>query len=265
MLRIFKIYSLYFIQSLKTRMAYAGDFFALLSASILITISGLLFIVFLVDGSSIKSIGDWSKDEILFIYGLSTVATSLFSFVAKNLYSFSDRWIIQGEFDRVLVRPLNSLCQVLFESFNLESIGSLIVGFGIIAYSSLGLDLQFGLIDYLWLLLSTLAGGVIITCVFIIVTSVSFHFEDRVGLSPPVFNMMMFSRYPLPIFNNAVQFLLMWILPFGFVGFFPATHFLNRQGFELYCYGTPLMALVLVVLANIFWEFGVSRYSSVGN
>ncbi|MCB0317839.1 MAG: ABC-2 family transporter protein [Bdellovibrionales bacterium] len=265
MLRLFKIYTLYFAQSLKTRLAYAVDFLALMFASMIITASGILFVVFLIDGKNVTSIGSWSRDEILFIYGISTIATALFSFVSSNLYQFGERWIIQGEFDRVLVRPLNSLCQVLFESFNLESIGSLVVGFGIVFFSAGRLDISFSLLDYIWLILSTISGGVIITSVFVIVTSFSFHFEDRVGLSPPVFNMMMFSRYPLPIFNKGVQFLLMWILPFAFAGFFPSTHFLNRNGFELYCYATPVMAVILTFIANLFWNFGVSRYSSVGN
>ena len=265
MLRLLKIYSLYLVQSLKTRMAYAGDFFVLMAASMLTITAGLLFIIFLIDGQNVDSIGTWSRNEILFIYGLAAVPTSLFSLVSRNLYGFGERWIVQGEFDRVLVRPLNSLCQVLFESFSLENIGSLLIGIGIIVYSSTRLDLQLETIDYLWLLVSVISGAVIVTCIFVIVTSLSFHFEDRVGLAPPVFNMMMFSRYPLPIFNSAIQFFLMWVLPFGFVGFFPATHFLDRPGFELYCYGTPLMALILIVLANVFWKFGVSRYSSVGN
>ena len=71
--------------------------------------------------------------------GCSTISTALFGILAPNLYSFGDRFVIQGQFDRVLLRPVNSLCQVLFESFNVESVGSLLVGIGLFLYSSNGI------------------------------------------------------------------------------------------------------------------------------
>ena len=35
---------------------------------------------------------------------------------------FPDRYLIEGRFDRVLVRPVASVFQVLFEAFRLESL-----------------------------------------------------------------------------------------------------------------------------------------------
>jgi ABC-2 type transport system permease protein len=93
----------------------------------------------------------------------------------------------------------------------------------------------------------------------------SFHFEDRLGISSPVFNLVTFGRYPITIFNSTIQFILKWVLPFAFVAFFPATHFLHREGFEVLCYSTPVVAVVTALLASLVWQFGVSKYSSTGN
>ncbi|RMG44418.1 MAG: ABC transporter permease, partial [Candidatus Dadabacteria bacterium] len=87
----------------------------------------------------------------------------------------------------------------------------------------------------------------------------------RIGIAPPFYNMIAFGRYPLPIFNDIIQFILRWIVPFAFVAFYPATHFLNRSGFETFCYATPVVAIVLVFLARLFWQLGVARYSSTGS
>jgi len=260
-----EVYAAYFAQFLKARLAYRVDFFAAIFANMLVTLSGLLFILFLMDGEVVVTLGGWRRDEVLFIYGYSMISLAIFSSVAPNLYRFGDRYIIQGEFDRVLLRPLNSLSQVLFESFNLESLGSLLVGLGVVFYTAKNLLLEFGVIDYLWLFFSSAAGAAILLSVFVSVASLSFHFQDRLGISAPVYNLINFGRYPLPIYNKLIQFILRWVVPFAFVAFYPATHFFKKEEFYFYCYLTPLVALVCVMIAAFLWRFGVSRYSSTGN
>lgn len=264
-MRNLEILTAYFIQFLKSRMEYKGDFFASIFANILVAASGLLFVLFLIDGSVVTEIKGWSRAEVLFIYGYSMIPMSLFNIVAPNLYRFGDKYIIEGQFDRVLLRPLNSLQQVLCESFNLESIGSFFVGLIVLFYSASSLGIALSIFDYLWLLGSSVSGAVLLVGVFVILSSLSFHFEDRLGVSAPVFNLISFSRYPLPIFNNLVQWVLRWVVPFAFVSFYPATHFLTREGFAFYCYFSPIMAGIVLALAAFSWQFGVSRYCSTGN
>ena len=264
-MRAISIYSAYFVQFLKARLEYRGDFFASLLANSLVAISGLLFIVFLIDGENVADLQGWQRAEILLIYGLSMISMSLFQIVSRNLYRFGEQYIIEGKFDRVLLRPLGSIPQVLFESFNLESLGSMLVGVLLFFTSASTLNLELGVLDYAWLLISALSGGIILVAVFVFLASLSFHFEDRLGIGAPVFSMIAFSRYPLPIFNQAIQFILRWIIPFGFIAFYPATHFLQRDSFRFYCYFTPVMALLASAVAFFGWRFGVSRYTSTGN
>jgi len=260
-----RIYLSYFGQFLMARMSYKVDFIFSLFANILAAASGLLYILFLIDGRSVSSIQGWSRDEVLFIYGYSMVSMSIFGMFAWNLYQFGDRYIIQGQFDRVLLRPVNTLFQVLFESFNLDSLGTLITGLGVVVYSVHQLPIHFGFADLLWFILSSVAAGIIVLGVFVSVASISFHFEDRIGISAPIYNLTTFGRYPIPIFHRVLQFILSWILPFAFVAFFPSTHFLRREGFAFYCYFTPVMAVLTSLVASVAWKFGVSRYSSTGN
>ncbi len=263
--RSIAVYCLYFAQFLKSRLAYRWDFLASILANLIVSVSGLLFVLVLMTGGGVATLKGWTLEEVLFLYGYSMVAMAMFTTFAPNLYRFSDRYIIQGQFDRVLLRPLNSLFQVLFESFNLEAVGGLSVGLVLITYSSLKLRLTFSLFDCLWFVVSGLCGGVILLSVFIFLASLSFHFEDRLGVAAPVFGLISFARYPLPIFNEVIQFILRWVVPFAFVAFYPATHFLGRHDFAFYCYFTPVMAIITGTVAWKAWEFGVSRYASTGN
>ncbi len=263
--RTLYIYGLYFLQFFKARMSYRGDFIASLLTSVVVSVSGMLFVFFLIDGETVKSLKGWGRAEVLFIYGYSFLATALFSTVAPNLYGFGDKYVIQGQFDRVLLRPLSTLPQVLFDSFNLESLGNLIVGGLILNYAKDLLAISFSPLDWLWLVVSAFSGAVILLSVFVILSASSFLFEDRLGISAPFFNLLNFARYPIAIFNRTIQLVLSFVIPFAFVAFYPATHFFSRGGYESYCYATPLVAVIFAALAYYSWNFGVSRYSSTGS
>lgn len=264
-MKAFKIYYAYFLQFLKTRLEYKKDFFVGIFANLIATLSGLLFIYLLMDGKVVPSLKGWSREEILFIYGYSMISMAFFSTVSRNLYGFGDRYVIQGQFDNILMRPLNSLCQVLFESFNLDVIGSFFLGVFLIVKSSHNLGLSFQIFDSFWIIFSGFCGGVIVLSVFVALASFSFHFEDRVGIMPPFYSLIHFSRYPLSIFSNVIQFILSFIVPFAFASFYPATHFFDKKGYEVFCYMTPVVALICASVAYAFWQFGVSKYSSTGN
>lgn len=264
-MRTLTIYSLYFLRFLKARLAYRTDFVVSLISGALVAASGLLYILVLVDGKVIPDLKGWSREEVLFIYGYSMLATGLFGIISPNLFNFADRYIIQGQFDRILLRPLNTLCQVLFEAFNLEALGNLLVGMAVFVYAKRKLSMTFDLPDFIWLFASSISGAVILLSVFVILSSMSFHFEDRFGIAPPFYNLITFARYPLPIYNNVIQFILRWVVPFAFVAFYPATYFFSKKGFEFFCYFTPVMALLSLSIAILCWRFGVSRYESTGS
>ena len=108
-------------------------------------------------------------------------------------------------------------------------------------------------------------GVVIYLSVFVILSSLSFWFEDRVGVSPPVFNMIPFGRYPITIYNSFLQFLLSWIIPFSFASFYPTTYFLGRNEFGLFFAIVPLVSFCFLILALIIWNCGVRGYQSTGS
>ncbi|MBP9839264.1 MAG: ABC-2 family transporter protein, partial [Proteobacteria bacterium] len=84
-------------------------------------------------------------------------------------------------------------------------------------------------------------------------------------ISAPIFNLINFGRYPISIFNRVIQTILTCIVPFAFVAFYPATHFLNHSGYQVFCYATPIVSIVCIFVARYFWEIGVANYSSTGS
>ena len=263
MKRHFRLFALYFAQYAKVRLAYKADFFIAVFSSMTATVLGFGFMLVLF--SKIPKLQDWSFYEVFFLYGFSLIPLGLFNVISWNLYEFGDIYIIQGRFDRLLLRPASTLFQVIFEKFRLESLQEVVTGTAVVAVSARQLHLAWRALDSFWFLLMVICGAVIYLAVFLILTSVSFWFEDRVGIVPPVFNMLTFGRYPLTIYNVFVQFLLSWIIPFAFASFYPTTHFLGRRAFAPYFYLVPAVAAGFFLLAVCIWNKGVANYSSTGS
>jgi ABC-2 type transport system permease protein len=261
--RHLRLFLLYFAQYAKVRLAYKADFIIAFFSSMAATVLGFGFVLVLF--SKIPKLQDWSFYEILFLYGFSLIPLGIFNVVSWNLYEFGDIYIIQGRFDRILLRPVDTLFQVIFEKFRLESLQEVATGILVIAICARRLNLSWSITEFLWFALMVACGAVVYLSVFLILTSVSFWFEDRVGIVPPVFNMLNFARYPLTIYNVFVQFLLSWIVPFAFASFYPTTHFLGRKAFTSYFHLVPAVAATFLLIAIIVWNKGVRNYSSTGS
>ncbi|MCB1022259.1 MAG: ABC-2 family transporter protein [Acidobacteria bacterium] len=263
MKRYLGLFVQYLVQYCKVRLAYKADFFISVASTLVATIFGLALVFLLFRRA--PEIAGWSFEEILFLYGFGLIPLALFNTISVNLYYFGQVYIVEGKFDRVLLRPVHSLFQVMSEQFRLESLSDALVGLVIVSYAGSKLGVSFGPMQWLLGAGAVLCGMIIYLGVFLILTCVSFWAEDRVGVIPPVYNMLTFGRYPLDIYNPLIRFLLSWIIPFGFAAFYPSAKLLGHSEYDHVFLALPLVAAVSVVLAILLWNRGVRNYSSTGS
>ncbi len=257
------IFAAYFAQFVKMRLAYRMDFFVdtlAVSFSMVIQLAVLSTLF-----SKVKSLDGWSFEQVLFIYAFSLLPLGLFNLVSVNLYRFSDQYIIQGKFDRVLLRPVGTLAQVIFESFNISGLNEIILGIVVMYYAGMKLELDFGVQEILTMAIMVPSASLVYMGVFLAITSVSFWHEDRMGLAPPVYNIIRFSRYPITIYSLPIRIFLTFVLPFAWVAFFPAAWFLGSEEFGRLALLTPLVGLIVFGGSLLIWQRGVRNYASTGS
>ena len=257
------IYAAHFAQFMKARMVYRTDFVVDM-LSILIAL-GIQLSVLMVLFSKITALKGWTFEQVLFIYGFSLLPLGLFNLVSVNIYRFAENYIIEGGLDRVLLRPVNPLAQVMFSSFGLGGLNELVLGSAVMIYAGIGLGLAPSMLDVLLLAPLVVTAFLVYMGVFLGLTSVSFWIEDRMGLAPPVYNIIRFSRYPVTIFSPLVRIFLTFVLPFAWVAFYPATWFVGGPEYHRVALFTPLVGLVTFGLGYLVWSRGISRYSSTGS
>jgi ABC-2 type transport system permease protein len=253
----------YFAQYLKMRVAYRGDFLIGLATSTLATAFGFGFLLILF--SRIPRLAGWTLNEVLFLYAFGLIPFGLFNVLSLNIYEFGNNYIIEGKFDRVLLRPISSLFQVLFEAFRVESLHEVAVGALGVWWASRQLGLDWTVPGVALFALFALCGAVIYVSVFTLLSCVSFWYEDRIGVHPPVWNLIAFGRYPLSIYSQLIQFLLSWIIPFAFASFYPSARLLGRPEVRNFSLLAPVVAAACFSLLLFTWSRGLRQYSSTGS
>jgi ABC-2 type transport system permease protein len=253
----------YFTQYAKVRIGYRGDFFISLSTSFAATVFSLLFVVVLLTKAT--QLAGWNLYEIIFLWGFTQIPYGIFNIISLNLYDFGNNYIIEGKFDRILLRPISSLFQVLFETFRIESLQEVATGIFCMAWATEKLGVHWTLAKFGMLFFYGLCAAVIYVSVFLILSTFSFWFEDRIGVHPPVWNIIAFGRYPLSIYSGAVQFFLCWIIPFGLASFYPSVRMLGRAVVPEYAPLVPVVATVFLTIAISLWNLGTQHYSSTGS
>lgn len=253
---------LYLLQAVKMRMEYRADFAVECLAALLQQASGLLVLQLLF--KNIHLLRDWKREEVFFIYGFMLLPRALFDAFAMSFYMFSDRYIVQGEMDRLLLRPLSTLFQMMMEGISFDFIADLTLGAAVLAYASSRLGLEWNLSAVLLLALMVLGAWGVLTGIFLTLTALAFWSQERVGLIPPVYNLLGFAQYPLNIFGPVVKFVLTFVIPFGFVAYYPATAFLTVHP-PPEAYFTPVAGAVCLGVAGLVWRAGLRRYSGAGS
>lgn len=253
----------YFIQYGKVRLEYRGDFITSVVTTMFGALAGIaaVFLIF----QRAPAIHGWNFHEILFLYGFGLLPLSLFNLLSINLYFFGEVYIVQGKFDRILLRPVHTLVQVLFEQFRIEALGDTLLGFVVLLWvapkAGISLDLRFWAFAFVF----TILGATLYLAVFLCLTAVSFWMEDRVGIIPPIYNIMAFGRYPLDIYGTPIRLMLSWVIPFGFAGFYPVAFLLGKPGMTLFAWLLPVVTACFLLLAVLVWNHGVKNYSSTGS
>ena len=247
---------------MKTRLQYRADLVVELFSDLLSQAVNFIFILVVFGHTSL--LNGWSRDEIIFIYGFFLVPYAVFS-AFFNIWDFNERYIVKGELDRILTRPIHSLFQIILERLELEGLFGAITGIAIMFYAGSRLDIGLSWFDPLVFLLFVAGGALIYGGVFIMLACISFWADAKTSIMPMMYNIGNYGRYPVDIYNKVIRFVLTWILPFAFVGVYPAAWFLGKEEWYGYAFLTPVMGVVFFTLSVFLWNEGVKKYRGAGN
>lgn len=216
-----------------------------------------------------SSLGGWTFPEMLFLYALWSLAHGVYAFTLGKVTAVS-RLVREGLFDRILVRPLNPLLQVLLrpEGFTIDD---LVIGIALFAVA----QGQVGL-SWTWeralILPATVLGAALIKGGLLLALAAASFWVVRMDAARLLLETVEteFARFPLTVFPRGAQWVLTFVVPFAFTSFLPAQLLLGKapNGSEFgpaWGYLTPAVGLMTFGVAYMVWRLGLQRYQSTGS
>ena len=256
------LHARYLLMRIKVRLAYRGDFLLNAAGDLLVATIGIVFLWAIF--RHVPDIRGWSFSEVLFIWGLAETATGLFFVLFQGLWHVNQRYLLQGEMDRVLLRPMDPYLQVLLDNINIEDLPVGMLGLAMMAMALQGLP-PIDLLQWVMLPIIILSSVAILGGVLTAVSSVGFRIHHRGTAVGLVYQGAIFNRYPLDVFPRPMQRLLTFGLPFAFTSFYPATWYLGRTEWLGYAFAQPLVGLAVLVVGVTLWKRGLHSYRSPGS
>lgn len=263
MKRHFRLYIKFLQQYIKTLIEYRADFILGIVGFLLVQGVGVLFIGLIFN--AIPTLSGWSFYEILFIYGFAQIPRGIDHVFTDQLWIFSWKTIVQGEFDRYLVRPLNPLFQVIVEKFQPDGFGEIIVGTILLCTSWNRLGIEVTVEKIIVLIFTIICATVIYTAIKLAVTSLAFWVKFAQSYMYMVYQLSTFVKYPISIYPTWIRGILTFIIPFAFTGYYPGAYLLGKGSFISGVVMTFVVSCASIFVAYRIWIIGMSKYESTGS
>jgi ABC-2 type transport system permease protein len=264
--RLLRLVVRVFAANFRARLQYRADFLLWFLQGVTYQLLGLTF-VWVVLGR-FRSFHGWSLDEVIFLYGLRLVAHALYLPVFGNVTTVAGQ-VREGTLDRILLRPVDPLLQVLWQEFAANSTGDLCVGLVLLGVAQRALHLRWSPVAVGFFLLVVAGGTVLEAGIQLALASLSLWFVGTEQLSNWADELInSFGNYPLTVFGAPLRYLFTFVLPIALLAYFPATVFLQKTAAlpftPILAFGAPVVGWGAFLGAYALWNLGLKHYQGTG-
>ncbi|ARQ72671.1 ABC transporter permease [Streptomyces marincola] len=266
-MRWFRIYRLLLGAAWRAEMQYRGNLLMNVLGGLCYQGAGLAFIWAVLD--RFGNLGGWTLGEIVFLYGLRLAAHGVWVVPGHQLI-FVDQVVVEGEYERYLVRPAPPLLQLLTRRFRPIALGDLAGGLALLAIAGTQVPVDWSVPAVAFLILAVFGGAMVEASAQLTASALVFRLLKTMPIKMLIDGLFNeFGNYPMKIFGPAARFGLTFVFPLAFVAYFPSTALLNRTG-ELsvpsaVAWFSPLVGFVLLFLAYRFWCRQSRHFQSSGH
>lgn len=257
-----RLYRVLISQFFKVVMQSKVDFLMGLLGFFLTQASGIIFLYLIFQ--QIPTLQGWTFDQLIFIYGFAQIPRGIDHLLTDNIWLVAWRIVVNGEFDRYMLRPMNVFFQVIAEKLQPDALGEILIGSILVIISAQKGVALITPVNILLFVVSIFAGALIYTSIKLFFASFALWIKQSGPLLQVAYEMAEFAKYPTEIYHKGIQFIITWVIPFAFVAYLPASFFLGKAGAEVIGIEC-VIALVFWCVAYGLFNYGLKFYESAGN
>ena len=257
-----KLYFEYFMVNLKSELQYKTSFIMSFISQFFVFFGYYFTIICLFDKFS--NIKGFTMYEVLLTFSIIQFGFSFCESFFRRLDQF-DNLIINGTFDKLLIRPRNIMLQIFGEQISFIKMSRLLQSIIILIISIAKIDVIWNISKVITLIFMLISSIVIFLGIFIL--SASYCFLTIKGLE--VRNVFTaggkhMAQYPIGIFKKGFIWFFTFIIPYGFINYYPLLYILDRKSNNLLMF-SPLITIIYLIPCIIVFYKGIKKYKSAGS
>jgi ABC-2 type transport system permease protein len=235
--------------------------FVLATLTSLGNLGGSLFGLFLFYRTGYTFQG-WRWQEALIVLGVFTLLQGFSStFLSPNLNKIVT-YVQQGTLDFVLLKPISSQFWLSTHTLSPWGIPDLLFGGIIIGYAGSLLGLT--VVDYFLSAIPLIFGFISLYSLWFMLGATSIWFVKIYNVTEVLRGLLEAGRYPMVAYPIAYRFFFTFVVPVAFLTTVPAETMLGRVQLG-WVIGAGVLALILFVIATVFWRFALRFYTSASS
>ncbi len=257
-----KLYINYLKLHLKSLFEYKSSLILSIISQILVFFSFTFVITSMFNRFS--NIKGFTLYEVLFTFSVINFGYAINEVFARGIDQFDDL-IITGDFDRLLLRPVNILTQVIGYKIQYVKVVRIIYSLIIMIYAIIHLHISWNLykvLTFIFMLISSIA---IFFTIFLVTASYCFitvqGLEIRNVLTDGGKNI---AQYPMGVFPSGILKFFTFIIPYSLVNYYPLLFLLGKASNTIYMF-LPLLVLFYIIPAVFLFNRGAKKYLSTGS
>lgn len=247
--------------SLKEMLVYRLDCIVGIISQLITQVVEIIFIWIVFQNT--ENLAEWNFKQILLLYGITLLSIGIADFCFDSLYDIGSEYIKNGEFDKILLRPVHPLISIIGSSKTFTSLGYFGLGLVLVIIMLVQLEIPITFLLILKILFFSVVGALITGAIMTILSISSFWTYRSNEVIWSAVRTYTFAQYPIDIYNKFIKILITFILPFAFVAYYPTMSYLGFNNYMIYL--SPVVAIILWVIAVKVWNLALNKYRSTGN
>lgn len=256
------LYLQYFKVHFKSELQYKMSFILSFISQFFVFFGYYFTIICLFDKFS--NIQGFTLYEVLLTFGIIQTGFAFCETFFRGVDRF-DELIVDGTFDRLILRPQNILLQVFCQEISFIKLSRLIQALIILFIAIFNIDVVWSIDKIITLFFMVISSIILFLSIFILAAAYCFitvkGLEVRNVFTDGGKHM---AQYPIGIFQKGFVFVFTFIIPYGFVNYYPLLYLLGDTTNKLLII-SPLITIIYLIPCILIFYRGMKRYSSVGS
>jgi len=262
MKKYLKVYKILAVHNFSSLIASRLDFWLLILGKLIRM--GFLFVWVFAIFNFVEKLAGYTLGQTLLFFATFNLVDILAQVFFFRGFWFIQKYVKEGEFDRILLYPINEIFLTAFKITDWMDVFTLVPAAALVIYAATLLPVMPSLFQTILYLILCFNGVLIAFALNLFIASLTLYFQETENLFLLYRDIMTVGRFPTEIFSNPLQIIFTFVLPVAVIIAFPAKALMGILSLQNILYAFAL-STTLIFLAIKFWNASLKHYSSASS